>query len=365
MKTLGVSKIGKAKVVVDIVEKGNREIRPAYYMNPKKIAIHNTGNNGRGADAEAHNRYIHNQAGKPPSQTGYASWHFSVDDKYIYQHIPLDESAWHTGDGSGSTSGNRTAVGIEICENRDMDNYPQAEENAIALAVYLMKKLSINIQNVQPHQAFSGKYCPRVILGRDGSFSKFRNRIKAAYNGKPVPVTPVAGSSTSTASSASGNYAGKRVESIYRGNEGLNFYSKPSWDASDKVGVVPYGIGFPTVLDKVKVGSGYQYKVENSKGAVYYITASSDYVKLEGGNSTAAKPVAPVNSSGIKSVGKVKVANLKNFTYIYSKPSGNSSRLGKAKLGAVFNIAGSVSGWYEVIYDGKRAYLKDKYATRI
>ena len=186
MKTIGITQIGKAKVIVDIVPKGNPEIRPAYAMKPTKIAIHNTGNSGRGANAKAHNTYIHNMAKLSPKDTGYASWHFSVDDKFIYQHIPLDESAWHTGDGSGVNSGNRTAIGIEICENVDMENYHQAEENAIALTVYLMKQLNINIQNVKSHQAFSGKFCPRVILKRDGGFSKFHNRIKVAYEGQPA-----------------------------------------------------------------------------------------------------------------------------------------------------------------------------------
>jgi N-acetylmuramoyl-L-alanine amidase CwlA len=85
-----------------------------------------------------------------------------------------------------------------------------------------------------------------------------------------------------------GDFVGKRVESIYKGKEGLNFYNKPSWDAKDRVGVLAYGIGFPEVLAKVKVGSGYQYKVKNSKGQIFYVTASPKYVKLV--NKSKAKP---------------------------------------------------------------------------
>jgi len=179
MNVPGIKKIGEATVIVDIVKKGNFEIRPEYSMEPIEIAIHNTGNNGRGANAKAHNTYIHNMANLTPKDTGYASWHFSVDDKYIYQHIPLNESAWHTGDGSGLKSGNRNAIGIEICENPDMD-YAKAEENAVALSAYLMDIFNIGIKKVKPHQAYSGKYCPRVILKRDGSFNKFLSRINKA-----------------------------------------------------------------------------------------------------------------------------------------------------------------------------------------
>lgn len=178
--------IGKAKVVVDIVDKGNREIRPEIAMNPTEIAIHNTGNSGKGANAKAHNVYIHNMAKLSPKDTGYASWHLSVDHVNIYQHIPFDETAWHTGDGSGKNSGNMNAIGIEICENSDMtaEEYKQAEENAVALSVILMEMFNIGIKKVKPHQTYSGKFCPRVILKRDGSFDKFSKRIEVAYGNK-------------------------------------------------------------------------------------------------------------------------------------------------------------------------------------
>ncbi|UYO37082.1 hypothetical protein NF868_07925 [Bacillus zhangzhouensis] len=48
-----------------------------------------------------------------------------------------------------------TAIVIEICENVDMKDYHQAEENAIALAVLLMKEFNVSIDKVRPHQSFS------------------------------------------------------------------------------------------------------------------------------------------------------------------------------------------------------------------
>ncbi|EJC6460188.1 N-acetylmuramoyl-L-alanine amidase, partial [Listeria monocytogenes] len=61
----------------------------------------------------------------------------------------------------------------------------------------------------------------------------------------------------------------------------LRFYNKPSWADKDVVGTVTKGSGFPTIVDKVKVGTSYQYKVKNSKSATYYITASDKYVELK------------------------------------------------------------------------------------
>ncbi|HEM2272857.1 TPA: N-acetylmuramoyl-L-alanine amidase, partial [Listeria monocytogenes] len=46
-------------------------------------------------------------------------------------------------------------------------------------------------------------------------------------------------------------------------------------------GTVNKGIGFPTIVEKIKVGTAYQYKVKNSKGATFYITASDKYVELK------------------------------------------------------------------------------------
>lgn len=181
-------KIGNALVIVDIVKKGNPEVRPAWAMKPKKITIHNTGNSGRGAGAKSHNTYIHNLASKDPRDTTHVSWHLTVDDKFIYQHLPFNENAWHCGDGSGVKSGNRTSIGIEICENPDMD-YKRAEENAIALTVHLMKAFGLMPADVVPHQAWSGKYCPRVILSRDGTFTPFRERITKAYKSNSVDTT--------------------------------------------------------------------------------------------------------------------------------------------------------------------------------
>jgi N-acetylmuramoyl-L-alanine amidase len=359
MKTLEVSTIGKAKVIVDIVAKGNPEVRPEYPMIPSEIACHNTGNSGRGANAEMHNRYIHNMALLPPQDTRYASWHFSVDEYFIYQHLPLDENAWHTGDGEEEGSGNRVAIGIEICEHVDQKNYHQAEENAIALIVYLMDKLKINIQKVKPHQAYSGKYCPRVILKRDGSFTKFHNRIAEASKGavsKPVSV----------AKPVSKNVTGMRVESIYKGAEGLDFYSKATFNDKYKAGTLKYGYGFE-VIEKLAVEGSYMYKVKNSKGQVFYMTTYNKYVKLEGEGKPAPKPVAkpkPV-SSDIPIKGTIKVDKVNNFTYIYSDTSDKSKVLGKAYKNSTMHIAGSVPDWFEVIFKGKRAYVKEKYASVI
>lgn len=183
------TKIGNATVIVDIVDGPNREIRPRTPMKAKALTDHDTGNSGRGADAIMHNRYIHNLGDRLPRDTSHISWHITVDENYIIQHIPFDECCYHCGDGWGVNSGNRTSVGVEKCMHAGADR-EKIEANAIALHAYLMKELKISIAHVKPHQAWSGKYCPQLILNKYGSFRPFRDKIEKAYKSgvNPVPV---------------------------------------------------------------------------------------------------------------------------------------------------------------------------------
>ncbi|MEW9578149.1 N-acetylmuramoyl-L-alanine amidase [Bacillus toyonensis] len=75
----------------------------------------------------------------------------------------------------------------------------------------------------------------------------------------------------------SSSVEGKRV--VSKVND-LRFYSKASWADRDVAGTVDEGLGF-TIIDKVSANGSEQYKVKNSRGNVFYITASSYYVKIK------------------------------------------------------------------------------------
>ncbi|PGW64319.1 N-acetylmuramoyl-L-alanine amidase [Bacillus cereus] len=75
----------------------------------------------------------------------------------------------------------------------------------------------------------------------------------------------------------SSSVEGKRV--VSKVND-LRFYSEASWSDRDAAGTVDAGLGF-TIIDKVSVNGSLQYKVKNSKGNVFYITASPYYVKIK------------------------------------------------------------------------------------
>ncbi len=66
----------------------NSKARPRHPMTAEFITIHNTGN--AGATGKQNADYVVNQ-------NEYKSWHFTVGNNEIYQHLPINESGWHAG----------------------------------------------------------------------------------------------------------------------------------------------------------------------------------------------------------------------------------------------------------------------------
>lgn len=104
-----------------------------------------------------------------------------------------------------------------------------------------------------------------TLQQNESLLSKMRGNKTSKPTSKPI------NNSTST-------YSGRGVKSKVNG---LRYYNKPSWSDKDVVGSLNVGIGFPTIVKKVKVDNGEQYQVKNSKGNTYYVTASSKYVVVK------------------------------------------------------------------------------------
>lgn len=169
-------------VKVDIVQpSGNKNVRRLIKMNPKGLTVHNTGNKSKGAGDELHGRYLQNLENADKT---YVSWHFTVDDDSLTQHLPLNEAGYHAGDGSRGFGNNHT-IGIEIAEDGD---YKKAEENAIKLMCWLMKEFGFTVEVVQPHRKYSSynKLCPHRILKSQkdwqSNWDKFQDRVQGEFN---------------------------------------------------------------------------------------------------------------------------------------------------------------------------------------
>lgn len=170
---LSTSKINNTPLYVQLANYSDN-VRPGNPMKPKYITIHNTANTGKSANAKAHaNLLSNNNNGRT------ASWHYTVDDRSIYQSLPLNEIGLHAGDGSGP--GNRSSVAIEICENSDGD-FNKAQQNAAELTAQLLHELNLPISSVKNHQFFSGKNCPSKTFSSPGGWNSFMSRVEKAYN---------------------------------------------------------------------------------------------------------------------------------------------------------------------------------------
>jgi GH24 family phage-related lysozyme (muramidase) len=79
----------------------------------------------------------------------------------------------------------------------------------------------------------------------------------------------------------------------------------------------------------------------------------------------AVKVVVSNTNIGIKSVGKIEIVEAKHAVYIVDRPSVTGDNLTTIDRGTEIDIAGSIPGWWEVIYHGKRAYVKSEYGKKI
>ena len=158
------------------------------------IVIHDTGNTSKGATAEMHDRYITNLNNDSSSTS--ISWHYTIDDSEIIQHLPLDEVGYHAGDGTrvfGTTwvngtktdclgGGNMNGIGIETCVDNGSD-YTRTMRLAAKRVAEMLIEFNLNIDRVKQHWHFSGKNCPQVIR-ENNRWDEFLNLVQIEYYGK-------------------------------------------------------------------------------------------------------------------------------------------------------------------------------------
>ncbi|MDF1811024.1 MAG: N-acetylmuramoyl-L-alanine amidase [Verrucomicrobiales bacterium] len=181
--TIGMAAIGRIPTAPPIekflIPEGKFGRHRMARMEPKYITIHSTQNYSATADAYAHARALANGALKSRSNSlGYLTWHFSVDEKSIYQSLPVIERGEHA-DYNGP--GNRNSIGIEMCENSGNSRELTIERTA-ELAAWLMTRYNIPISNVVPHQHWK-----RIRPGDQRNLGHKNCPHFLMDNGKPGP----------------------------------------------------------------------------------------------------------------------------------------------------------------------------------
>lgn len=170
--------VGSLGIKVDLLPVGF-PTRPGSQIQPTSITIHNTDNTSPGADAAAHNHYIRGADAVKRA----VSWHFTVDDRAIFQHLPVNEWAYHAGQAANSSS-----IGIEICMNPEM-NPVVAYDKAASLCAYLALELRISIRDgLKQHNDWTGKNCPRVLRSTLDGWPQFTGAVAARL--KAVAALP-------------------------------------------------------------------------------------------------------------------------------------------------------------------------------
>ncbi len=136
------------------------------------IVIHETDNYSATATAKAHDSFLHSEKQKNIP----LSWHYTVDEKEIYHHLPDNIAAYHASDGMKAKGGNKSGVGIELCVNQGSD-FAQTVDNAARLTAYLLYSYKLDISDVKQHYDFSGKDCPDRLREND-NWENFLKLVK-------------------------------------------------------------------------------------------------------------------------------------------------------------------------------------------
>ena len=173
------------------------------------ITIHDTGSD---QSAAWWNQYV--SSGEDKRET---SWHFTVGDTELYQHTPIDEIAWHAGDGSARFGLNDTGVKYdgpnpEITIGKDNYLYVNGQKSRIAVP----------------------------IIGGSN---------KADYNGKPANMISPAGIYTERG--ANGNYYMAAVHASNYSQNVLKFYVCTNGGNRNSIGIetcINQGVDYNQVM---------------------------------------------------------------------------------------------------------------------
>jgi len=141
------------KYIIDHIPKTSKK-RPGYKLVPEYLTIHSTGNPKSTARNERD--YLTN-----PQNTSATGWHICIDEAMAIEAIPLNEVAWHAGDGDGK--GNRASIGIELAES---GNRKQMLVNAATLIAKMLHERGWGVDRLKRHYDWIGKLCPNIFYDK-------------------------------------------------------------------------------------------------------------------------------------------------------------------------------------------------------
>ncbi len=160
-------------------------------FNLKYIMVHNTGTYVGTGTA----KNVHTNTNKTSSS---ACWHYTVDEKEIYQGVPDNKYAFHAGTSRTSTPSSSNALGIEMCVNyfpatetfggekwNDGDaimkwyeeRFDQTMKNTAYLVAMLCERHGLNYKTAVKQHYDALQYDPATNYGKDCPM-----QMRATYN---------------------------------------------------------------------------------------------------------------------------------------------------------------------------------------
>ena len=160
-------------IIEELIPLG-RANRPGSKNTCEYITVHETANVKKGANAKNHAKYL-------KTVKGQTSWHYTVDDKEIYRHLPDDEKSYHTSD----KFANESSIAVEICVNEDGD-FEKACNLASELIRALRREHGIPVSKIRRHYDWTGKDCPENLRKR--GWEKFVEKCGDEASGRVISV---------------------------------------------------------------------------------------------------------------------------------------------------------------------------------
>ena len=226
------------KVVKNYV-KVNKYTRPGLKLSGVKgIVMHWTATPG--ASALNERNYFN---GTCIADKRYASAHYFVDRKEAQHIIPENEVAYHAHDQNRcyvsflKPNANTTAIGVEMCVEKDGKIHSETVQNAAELVADLCKRYGLSTDKIVRHYDVTNKSCPTPWVRDASQLTTFRKKVDALLGNKTVSKTT---SSTSQSSKSTGTIlkkgaSGSQVKALQKRLIAAGF-SLPKYGADGSYG---------------------------------------------------------------------------------------------------------------------------------
>lgn len=242
--------------IEDLVKVNHYTRRGLKLLGVKGIVVHYTATPG--ATAKNERNYFN---GTCIEQKRAASAHIFVDKTEARLIVPLNEVAFHANDHAcripklkatasyyKNGGANLTAIGVEMCIEKDGSLHPDTLKRTIQVVAELCKMFKLDSDDIYRHYDVTGKNCPAFWVKDPAGFAVFKNDVAKVLKGNKPNSNP----------KPAQVQASVQKGGIYRVRK---FWGLPESQ-----------IGAFTVLESAKnlAYNNYPYKVFDDKGATIY-----------------------------------------------------------------------------------------------